>query len=349
MGAYKGKPESLSRETSPFSQQSGGDVAPNAPDREWQIADGRCPVCNSSKVYRRQDTLRCFSCELNYRSASRSWQLPSLVKKSDRPTLELLDVTYGALKPLNSKIALWKHSDTFRNYSESRVEYLVIGSLLVVLPILGGITGYALRGLRTNEKQLQRIGDLLGEVLAGQRSLSEGMASIVRLRSLIDRRRIPSTDQVLAAHADLVEFLSSQGVGEATARELATSFINATHAQVFSVCIRVEEIVVGDKFQNVSESTIVNRSVLQNAFNQVAVTHGPEILAALESLASQVKGSGNPAAIEILQEFTSELAKPEPRKPILQSLWSGLIEAAPSILELAGVAEKVKALFLPPA
>lgn len=99
--------------------------------------------------------------------------------------------------------------------------------------------------------------------------------------------------------------------------------------------------VMGDYFNNISNATIVNKSVVQNAFNKVKETIDEQTAAALAQIAEHVEKSGNKDAGEVFNAFSEELQKSEPKKSLLKSFWTGLITVLPTVSTLAGVAEKV--------
>jgi hypothetical protein len=109
---------------------------------------------------------------------------------------------------------------------------------------------------------------------------------------------------------------------------------------------RPVEVTMGDRFENIQDTTIVSRSTVENAFNRVAPQVDPELSDALRKLADAVQASGSTAAAETYTSFTEELERAEPRKCVLRSLWDGLTDALPSVLQMTEVVAKVAALFL---
>ena len=103
--------------------------------------------------------------------------------------------------------------------------------------------------------------------------------------------------------------------------------------------------MTGDRFGNITGSTIVNRSKLTNAMNVVGQRADEGTAAALKEIADFIQRSGNTAAAENFDAFNEELQRPEPRKSLLRSLWNGVVEALPSVASLAGAAAKIAAIF----
>jgi hypothetical protein len=101
---------------------------------------------------------------------------------------------------------------------------------------------------------------------------------------------------------------------------------------------------MGDTFSNISNSTIVNRSVVQGAINNLRARDQTDTAELLEKLTILVAQSGNREAGELLEGFSSELEKPEPRKGILKTLWAGIQGALPSVNQMLGIAEGIEKL-----
>ena len=102
---------------------------------------------------------------------------------------------------------------------------------------------------------------------------------------------------------------------------------------------------MGDNFSQISNSTIINRSNLENAFNKIKENHGEATAQALKLMEKIIGASGNKEAVEVLNEFNSEASKPEPKKTVLKSFWSSLCSILPAISTTAGIAEHIVKLF----
>jgi hypothetical protein len=100
---------------------------------------------------------------------------------------------------------------------------------------------------------------------------------------------------------------------------------------------------------NVSNSQVIqgeNISVtVQDAFSQVRLKYGEEAANALRHVADAVARSGSKEASELLDGFQEELRKPEPKRPILRSLWRDLTAALPALGQMADLALKMSQLF----
>ena len=104
--------------------------------------------------------------------------------------------------------------------------------------------------------------------------------------------------------------------------------------------------VTGDNF-NVSGShnNIVSRSTVNNAFNKVKAAQSEEVAKALLDVEAEINKSGNKEAADNFESFSDELAKPEPKKSLLKTLWQGTLAALPTLKELPDVVDKISGLF----
>ena len=105
------------------------------------------------------------------------------------------------------------------------------------------------------------------------------------------------------------------------------------------------ETVMGDKYENITNSTIINRSSLENAFNQIKEQVDEETANALIEVAEIVGQSNNPAAGVLLTSFTEEVKSKEPGKSKLSQYWNGLVSVLPSVATLSTACAKIIPLF----
>jgi len=105
------------------------------------------------------------------------------------------------------------------------------------------------------------------------------------------------------------------------------------------------EVVMGDKFENIQNSTIINKSVVENSFNKIRAEHGEEVASALKEIADFIEQQGNREAGELFDRFNEELNKPEPKKSVLKSVWAGIEKAIPVATALAEPVAKLAMLF----
>lgn len=100
---------------------------------------------------------------------------------------------------------------------------------------------------------------------------------------------------------------------------------------------------MGDNI-SASNSTIINRSEVTNALNVVKNKHGKATMDFLTTVADHVEKSGRKGAGQLLDLFNEELARKEPREPVLKSTWEKIVELVPSLSTIANVAIEIAKL-----
>ncbi len=109
--------------------------------------------------------------------------------------------------------------------------------------------------------------------------------------------------------------------------------------------IIIKELVMGDKFEGISNATIVNRSLVEHAFNKTKERIDENTADALLSIAEQVEKSQNSAAGVLFDSFMTEVKEEKPNKSKLRQCWEGLIAILPDFVRLADAGAKVTKLF----
>jgi hypothetical protein len=79
----------------------------------------------------------------------------------------------------------------------------------------------------------------------------------------------------------------------------------------------------GDTYQDISNSTIVNRSTVDKV--------------TLNKIEEEIKKLGNTKAIDLFKNFTQELEKAQPEKTTLRKCWNEVVEVVPSITEIPDI------------
>lgn len=102
---------------------------------------------------------------------------------------------------------------------------------------------------------------------------------------------------------------------------------------------------MGDQFSNISQSTIINRSVVSNSGNSLDAAQITEIRKLVSEFARAVSKANAPAVAEPLKEFQKELSTERPTKSRLKDLWDKVLAAAPQIATVAEVMGKVTGLL----
>ncbi len=132
-------------------------------------------------------------------------------------------------------------------------------------------------------------------------------------------------------------------------RSLTRGIINSqqitAYKKHYNIQIHAKKVVMGDSFENINNTTIVNRSLVQNSFNKLKRDYDAEVSQALLQIADFIQKSNDPAAAALFDKFNEELNKPQPEKSILTKIWSGIETVLPSITSISDVASKIIPLF----
>lgn len=115
------------------------------------------------------------------------------------------------------------------------------------------------------------------------------------------------------------------------------------YGKYFNFNIR-QEIVMGDKFENIRGSTIVNRSKVDNAFTFKSAIDNEEMVNYINEIKAVVEKSNNAAANTLFKEFTTELKQEAPQKTVLKECWDGLLTILPDTAKLIGACAAIAAL-----
>lgn len=150
-------------------------------------------------------------------------------------------------------------------------------------------------------------------------------------------------DEVCNHFENPIEFPIKQIFEGVFNNQLLNAYQQAYHFQV-----NVGELIMtsgGDVFQNITDSTIVNKSIVEASFNKVKEEFDSETANALKVVAAEIEKSGNKEAAELFESFNEELQKPEPKRSVLRNFWNGIVEILPQLSSLAEVAVKISTLF----
>lgn len=112
-----------------------------------------------------------------------------------------------------------------------------------------------------------------------------------------------------------------------------------------SIQISIGELIMGDSFKNIKDSTIINRSKVVNALNTIGGQIDEDTKTAIIEVANVVSESRNAAAGALFDQFNDELAKPHRDSSKLRQFWHGLTTVLPDIAKLGGAVAKIVALF----
>jgi len=98
-------------------------------------------------------------------------------------------------------------------------------------------------------------------------------------------------------------------------------------------------------FTDIKNSTIVNRAVVQEAFNKISkVDEGAAQV--LSQIAKMVDNSGNASIGLLFNEFSNEIKKDARDESKLKQHWDSLVKLLPDIASIGKDLAKLTSLFL---
>lgn len=105
------------------------------------------------------------------------------------------------------------------------------------------------------------------------------------------------------------------------------------------------DVSMGDIFKDITNSTIINKANVENAFNKIDQEHGKDFSESLLKITEFLNKENNPAAGALFNQFNQELTTPQPRKTTLENLWDGIQKVLPSAVSLATEFTKIISLI----
>ncbi|TAJ13099.1 hypothetical protein DMA11_10565 [Marinilabiliaceae bacterium JC017] len=130
-------------------------------------------------------------------------------------------------------------------------------------------------------------------------------------------------------------------------KEVATSGLNYINTQLDKKQPKQIHYFMGDSFEfnNAQNFTFVNKSTVKNSFNKIKEQFDDETAEVITQIAEIIESSKNKEAAELFDAFNEEVNKPEPKKSLLKTFWTGLTAALPLLSTTASIAEKVMKLI----
>ena len=101
------------------------------------------------------------------------------------------------------------------------------------------------------------------------------------------------------------------------------------------------KIIMGDNFENISSSTIVNKSNLLTVFDKVE----DDMALLLIKLKRMVEQSNNEDAIGLFNDLLEELSQKQPQKRKLKSFWHELVNLLPHLNNITDIAANINSLW----
>lgn len=120
---------------------------------------------------------------------------------------------------------------------------------------------------------------------------------------------------------------------------------NGDHLNQKDININIERLIMGDIFENINNSTIINKSLVENSFNKISEQYGQQTGEALLKIAEFIHNSNDPAAGTLFDEFNEELRKPTSDRSRLKKIWSGIEKVLPSIATISNAVMAIAPLM----
>lgn len=102
---------------------------------------------------------------------------------------------------------------------------------------------------------------------------------------------------------------------------------------------------MGDTFSNVSNSTIVNRSLVSGSFQHLGEQGESDAAAAVRQLGEIIEQSDNQDAAEAFNALNEEIASGSPKKGVVRSLLNGIANALPAVAKVAESVDTIAKSF----
>jgi len=126
-------------------------------------------------------------------------------------------------------------------------------------------------------------------------------------------------------------------------QEVAKTGMDFINEQLDKKIPKQIQYIMGDNFEfnNAKNFTFINKSNVENSFNKVKEQFDEETANVIKQIADIVEKSSNEEAAELFDAFNEEVNKPEPKKSLLKSFWTGLSAALPVLSTTASIVEKI--------
>jgi len=103
--------------------------------------------------------------------------------------------------------------------------------------------------------------------------------------------------------------------------------------------------IMGDQFKDISDSTIVNRSLIQSTMKSIEGNYGNDLSNTLNEISKAIEENGDIGVGKVYEAFVGEAGKEAPNKTLLKSLWTGIEAAVPTLKTTAEIGATVAKLF----
>lgn len=137
----------------------------------------------------------------------------------------------------------------------------------------------------------------------------------------------------------LIEYPYFQGLAitHEGIREFEDSLLEPNEDTEHFLSIVIQEYHEGDKYQGISNSTIINHSTVRDSLNNIQQNYDDELFEALKAVSEAIEKFGDKNAKENFEAFSEEMAKNKPRPSVLKSLWSAATKALPTSSQILSI------------
>ena len=167
-------------------------------------------------------------------------------------------------------------------------------------------------------------------------------------RTLNNALAIPLNDlsnsQILKVIQHIVQAIKDGKV----LQEIANTGMNFINGELDKKIPKQIQYIIGDnimgdniEINNAQNFSFVNKSKVENSFNKVKEQFDEETADVIRQIAEIVEKSSNAEAVELFDAFNEEVNKPEPKKSLLKTFWTGLNATLPVLSTSALIVEKV--------
>jgi hypothetical protein len=141
----------------------------------------------------------------------------------------------------------------------------------------------------------------------------------------------------------LISRLADLQLGEGVISEVTRLLELARH--MVTINVTDSEVTMGDVYRNISNSTIISRSLLEGSLNKVTREAGEDTAQALRKIGEVIASSGNKEAAELFDQLNEEIQRSPSRKSLLRNTWNGIVAALPAVTAIAGVTAAIAKLL----
>ena len=109
-----------------------------------------------------------------------------------------------------------------------------------------------------------------------------------------------------------------------------TTIVNKSYTNIVA-----GDEVAGDKFENIKNSAIANRSEGASVSNSVTNNYGIEVEKALDILVKHINNYNDASSQSLMEKLRESMSEPEPDRSRVSALWTSLVQILPDVSKVA--------------